>query len=59
VSGCCLECDNDAPYKLLLCSALIQAFFMSMAQYVDAWESPVRNLAEEVRDIVQEVAGTK
>ena len=32
---------------------------MSMAQYVDAWESPVRNLAEEVRDIVQEVAGTK
>jgi hypothetical protein len=30
---------------------------MSMAQYVDAWETPVRNLGEEVRDIVQEVAG--
>jgi hypothetical protein len=32
---------------------------MSMAQYVDAWDTPVRNLGEEVRDIVQAVAGIK
>jgi hypothetical protein len=30
---------------------------MSMAQYVDTWETPVRKLGEEVSDIVQEVAG--
>jgi hypothetical protein len=56
-----LECDYET-YRLfvssiLLYSVLMQAFFMSMAQYVDAWETPVRNLGEEVRDIVQEVAG--
>ena len=32
---------------------------MCMSQYVDAWESPMRVMAEGVREIAQDVAGTK